>query len=492
MRADPDSDSHDFFDGDGETAALMRAHRWASSPLGPPDSWPQTLRTVVALILDSNLPMFVAWGPELICLYNDSCIPLLGAKHPSAIGMPLREVWSEIWSEIDPLVCAALGGRGMLRENLPLQISRKTHPEQARFTFSLSPLRGEANSVSGLIGVGMETTPIVDDNVALRGEIERLAELFRQAPGFIAVMRGPNLVFEIVNAAYEQVVGYRDLIGRPVREAMPELEGQGFFELLDEVYQSGQPFVGRQMPMRLQKQRGGPIEEAFFDFVYQPIRDRGGKVTGIFLEGSDVTDQVWAEEYQQLLINELNHRVKNTLATVQSIVSQTLRHATSQAEARNAIEQRLMALSRTHDMLIRENWKGAEIRELVAQTLEPFQSAAHERFSVAGPELKLSSRMALDLSLALHELATNAVKYGALSNDAGRIEVVWSVDASTDPPHLRLRWEEEGGPPAHPPNRKGFGFRLIERSLARDLEGEVAIEFMPRGVVCTIEAPITA
>ncbi|NIX76930.1 PAS domain-containing protein [Microvirga sp. c23x22] len=339
-------------------------------------------------------------------------------------------------------------------------------------------------------GIGMETAPATTDNETLRGEIERLAELFRQAPGFIAVMRGPDLVFEIVNDAFEQVVGHRDLIGRPVREAMSEIEEQGFFELLDEVYQTGQPFVGRQMPLRLQRQRGGPIEEAYFDFVYQPIRDRSGKVTGIFLEGSDVTDRVWAEEYQQLLINELNHRVKNTLATVQSIVSQTLRHATNQAEARKAIEQRLAALSRTHDMLIRENWKGAEIRQLVAQTLEPFQSGAHKRFNVAGPELKLSSRTALDLSLTLHELATNAVKYGALSNDAGRIEVIWSVDGSTDPPHLRLRWEEEGGPPAHPPDRKGFGSRLIERSLARDLDGEVAIEFRPRGVVCTIEAPI--
>jgi hypothetical protein len=141
-----------------------------------------------------------------------------------------------------------------------------------------------------------------------------------------------------------------------VREAMPELEGQGFFELLDQVYATGKPFVEYQMPVTLQRQPDRLPGKRFFDFVYQPIIGADGRVCGIFIEGSDVTDRVRAAEYQQLLLNELNHRVKNTLVTVQSIVSQTLRNAPTPPEARALIDQRMIALSRTHDVLAEEKW----------------------------------------------------------------------------------------------------------------------------------------
>ncbi|MBB4039801.1 PAS domain S-box-containing protein [Microvirga flocculans] len=204
----------------------------------------------------------------------------------------------------------------------------------------------------------------------------------------------------------------------------------------------------------------------------------------------DITDRKQAEEQRTLLIHELNHRVKNTLATVQSIASQTLRNARTMQEAKEAVEDRLIALARAHDVLTQESWEGAEIREIVAQALAPYANRDGCRLEMSGPPLRLSPRMALSLSMALQELATNAVKYGALSRARGRVDVAWSVRENGPSPRLSLHWEESGGPPVGQPTYRGFGSRLIERILARELNGQARIEFRPSGVVCTMDAPL--
>jgi two-component sensor histidine kinase len=214
---------------------------------------------------------------------------------------------------------------------------------------------------------------------------------------------------------------------------------------------------------------------------------RIGQTVGVAL---DITERKRAEEHQRLLINELNHRVKNTLATVQSIAAQTLRNAGTTDEARSALESRLFALSRAHDVLTRENWEGAGLREIVREAVAPYRGAGDERFQVRGPDVWLSPRMALALAMALQELATNAVKYGALSNESGRIAIEWRVAQETGGDRLYLAWTEGGGPPVTPPQRRGFGTRLIDRSLAQDLNGEVKIQFTASGVVCTVDAPV--
>jgi two-component sensor histidine kinase len=184
----------------------------------------------------------------------------------------------------------------------------------------------------------------------------------------------------------------------------------------------------------------------------------------------------------------LNHRVKNTLATVQSIVSQTLRNAPTTRDAKEALESRLFALSRAHDILTRENWESASLSEIVAQAVAPYSNRGEDRIHVAGTDVRLPPRKALALAMALQELATNAVKYGALSNGEGEIRIAWTIDRQHPAPRLQLSWEEQGGPPVVPPQRRGFGSRLIERSLAQDLDGEVGIEFAPTGVVCRVDA----
>lgn len=204
----------------------------------------------------------------------------------------------------------------------------------------------------------------------------------------------------------------------------------------------------------------------------------------------DITERKKNEEHQRLLLNELNHRVKNTLATVQSIASQSLRNAASAAEARSAIEGRLLALSRAHDVLTREHWDGASLQEVVQQGIAPFQSHGQGRFDIQGEDMRLPPRVALSVAMALQELGTNAVKYGALSTEGGRIAIRWTLTGTGEGKGLELLWQETGGPPVAEPTRKGFGTRLIERSLAQELHGDVSIAFMPAGLICSIRATL--
>lgn len=308
-----------FLNGGGEVGALIRAHDWSTSPLGHPATWPQSLRTVVELMLNSKFPMFLAWGPELIFLYNDAYAEILGAKHPWALGRRFQEIWSEIWEDLLPSIEKALASEAVYHENLPLTMHRHGYDEPSWFTFSYSPVRDESGNVAGMYCACVETTEQVLAEAYRNEENERFRRLFDQAPGFMAILRGPDYVFDLTNQAYCQLVGHRAILGKPARDALPEVVNQGFISLLDQVYRTGQTYVGHAMPIKLQRERNGPLEERFLDFVYQPIRDKRGVVTGIFAEGSDVTEHKKAEEeLRQLAANlsQANQRQSEFLATL--------------------------------------------------------------------------------------------------------------------------------------------------------------------------------
>ncbi len=200
----------------------------------------------------------------------------------------------------------------------------------------------------------------------------------------------------------------------------------------------------------------------------------------------EVDERRRAEQRQKLLIHELNHRVKNMLATVQSVARQSLGRVADHASLAD-FEERLMALAWTHDILTREHWAGASLHTMVERTLAPH---GRGRVNVSGPDLRISPKMALALAMGAHELATNAVKYGALSVETGRVDVRWRVSGQGAVKQLVLDWRETGGPRVTPPACRGFGSRLLERGLAHELAGEVAIEFHPEGVRCRIAAPL--
>ncbi len=220
-----------------------------------------------------------------------------------------------------------------------------------------------------------------------------------------------------------------------------------------------------------------------------PVRDENEKVVQYFASFVDLTRHRDAEEQLKALINELNHRVKNTLATVQAIVRQVLRAETDPSIVREAIESRLFALSRSHDLLTRENWRGAGLRDVLETALAPFGVTASQvsRLAVDGENIRFPPRTALALGIAFNELATNAVKYGAFSTAAGSVAVEWSVEATQGGERVLLRWRERDGPPVAPPTRRGFGSQMIERGLAQELNGTVHLDYRPDGLVCTME-----
>jgi PAS domain S-box-containing protein len=220
-----------------------------------------------------------------------------------------------------------------------------------------------------------------------------------------------------------------------------------------------------------------------------PLRDSAGKMTGAINMLVDITERKEAERQQKLLIDELNHRVKNTLATVQSLITQAARNTSDVNEFRKAVEGRILALSRAHNELSERHWSDAELSQLLHFGLEPYLVKGNVLFS--GPAIHVPPRVALMLSMAVHELATNAAKYGALSSSDGRIEVSWVAKANGSAPRLQLCWREENGPPVAKPTHKGFGTRLLEHGIEAELGGSALIEFAPSGVRCEIDVPLT-
>lgn len=229
-------------------------------------------------------------------------------------------------------------------------------------------------------------------------------------------------------------------------------------------------------------------EEIGVELSASLVRDSANRPLYAVRVVRDISERIHSERRQALLVNELNHRVKNTLATVQSIVAQTLRTYTNPTEATQEISQRLVALSRAHDVLTRGNWESASISEVIREALEPYANFG-ERFTTAGPEVRLTSRVCLSLAMAMQELTTNAIKYGALSGPSGQVSIRWGLEQH--PGRLQFRWKESGGPIVVHPARRGFGTRLLETGLARDMNGLAQVEFAPDGLSCTFDIPIS-
>lgn len=324
-------------------------------------------------------------------------------------------------------------------------------------------------------------------NRALLEETQGLRDLFLQAPGFMAVLAGEDLTFVLANAAYQQLIGHRPIIGRPLARALPEVVQQGFVDLLTQVIKSGEPFVGEAAGVMLQRTPGAPLEERFLDFIYQPITAPSGETWGVFVQGSDVTARIQGERQRKLLLEELNHRVKNTLATVQAIAAQTLRSSPDLEAFGTAFEARLMALSATHTLLTATSWRSASLHDLLHSELAPYGAA---RFKLDGPTVMLSPPQAVALGLVFHELTTNAAKYGALSVAGGEVEVVCTPYREGAVERLRLDWTERNGPPPAPPKRRGFGSKLVATSLS-GLSGRAEFDFATEGLRVLLDLQIS-
>lgn len=288
-------DEAEFPLGGGELGALIRTRDWSGTSLGPPAQWSQSLKTVTSTLLLSPVPIVLLWGEQGIMLYNDAYSVFAAGRHPQLLGSEVRKGWPEVAEFNDRVMRVCLAGGTLAYRDQELTLHRNGRPEQVWMNLDYSPVLDEAGTPAGVIAFVVETTERVRAERHLLAEKQRLTQLFEQAPGIMAMLSGPEHRFEMANPAYANLLGNRDLIGLPVRDALPEIARQGFIELLDQVYRSGTAYVGTSVELNIQRNAGQPEEAFILDFVFQPVIDSQGAVSGIFVQGHDVTQRAQAE-----------------------------------------------------------------------------------------------------------------------------------------------------------------------------------------------------
>lgn len=302
-----------FLAAGGEMGASMRARDWQRTPLGAPGQWPQALRTAVRLMLASPVPMCVLWGDDGLCLFNDAFAPFAGAGDPqAALGRPAREVWAEDWPALGPPLARLRDGTPAWTESRRVRVRRQGRWETARLACTWSPLDDDASpgGVGGVVAVAVEV-PARDAGAA--SPDPRRPEQFSllgQMPGLAAVLAGPSHVHEFANAAYAALAGGRPLIGTTVRDAFSAIDAaSGYVEMLDRAYRQGEAGSLRAMPVP----SADLAEARYVDLHGQPLRDEAGAITGVFVVGHEVTEQVRAERDLQFVIATLEARVQAAL-----------------------------------------------------------------------------------------------------------------------------------------------------------------------------------
>ena len=275
--------------------ALIAAFDWASTPLGPLALWPDSMTAPLALMLRSQVPMVMLWGPDGVMLYNDTYAVFAEKRHPASLGRPVRVTWPEVTQFNDHVMAQCLAGETLSYKDQEFVLYRTGEPEQVWIDLDYSPVLDGTGTPVAVVAIVTETTERVRAQRRVNSERERMHRMFAQTPSFMAMLRGPDHVFDLANPAYMQLVGHRNVLGKPVRDAIPDIEGQGFFEQLDKVYRTGEAFFGHSLPALLQRTPGAAPEQRYVDLVFQPLRDNDEQVMGIFVEGSDVTARIEAE-----------------------------------------------------------------------------------------------------------------------------------------------------------------------------------------------------
>jgi two-component sensor histidine kinase/PAS domain-containing protein len=693
----PDADTFDCLSAGGELGALIRATDWSKTPVGSVEGWPQSLRTALGILLHSGCPMYIAWGPQFIQFYNDAYRPILGSKHPAALGRSAAETFEETWDSIGPTFQEIMErGSASTCPDQPLPLGRNNDGEESYFTYSYSPILNEQGGIGGVFVAAIDTTDRVlrerrskkmstaaavvsaigetkaqqsnsgqpevlamdranfaltagrlgyweldlptrklfssdlckanfgrspaeefsyatliqathpDDRAGQQHAVEQavasagnldmefrviwpddsvhwlrvLGDVIYDANGTPLQMAGISLditdrkhventlreetrTLETLHRIAPAIAGKLDLesVVQTATDAARELSGARFgaffYNLVDDKGESYTLYtlsgVSREAFAKFPMPRNTAIFAPTFtgagivrsgdirkdprygksgphfgmpeghlpvaSYLAVPVVSRSGEVLGglffgherpdVFSERaerivtgiaaqaaiaidnarlfqaaqSEIGERRRAEEQLKLLLAELNHRVKNTLAIVQSIAGHTLRHADSAEAFRVGFEARIMALSEAHNLLTDTNWEGASPRDILERVLTPYSQDEAGRYTLTGPDIMAGPKVAVSLVMAFHELATNAAKYGALSNSTGHVEVDWSVTEGSQPRTLHVNWREAGGPPVKVPRKKGFGSRLIN-SLSNETYGKVRMEFARTGLVC--------
>lgn len=633
-----------FLAGGGDLSACIREFDWARHPLGPPQQWPLSLRNTLRLVLTTQHPMLIFWGPEHRCLYNDSYARLIGPeKHPAILGASAREAWPEIWKIVGPQIEHVMLGLGATwHENQCVWLDRRGWLEESYWTYGFSPIYDHRvpERVVGTLAICNETThkvlsdrrqdflvklddavrPLADARAVVEAAIVALGRYLRVSRvGYgqirdngetihletnytdgvapligtyslkglgtvnIACLReGATVVWHDVqsdprsNPALYNAIDTRALVSVPLirdghwratlfvqhrevrhwseadvilieqvairlwdalerirAEAELKLTTKRFELALEHspisvfsqdrelrytwIYNSpaardASAVTGKRDGDLFERAADAVVMEAikrdvldtgvgrreevlarlkgmdrYYDLLVDPLLDESGQVTGVTCAAIDITERKQAEETRKLLIDELDHRVRNTLALVTALSQQTFGGKGVPAEVLRSFHARLKALGSAHAVLTRTAWARPALAELVSEALQ-FSGPARARIFYSGPAVALDPKQAIAIVMAIHELCTNAIKYGALSNDSGVVDISWSV--RNRPPWLEIVWSERGGPRVLPPGRRGFGSLMLEHALSHQLQGIVQLTFGAEGVACVVGLPL--
>lgn len=316
-----------FLEVDCLAARLIQEKDWTHTPVGAPDTWPQSLRTLLFSVLSSPGPKLLLWGEDLITFFNDAYLKFAGAEFASGIGRPFWELRPDSWPNLGSYIQAALRGKGQLLKDFKCVTRRNGYREEGYVTICYTPILAEDRQVRGVLADLYDETTAVEHREALRQELSRLRYLFEHAPIIIAYATAPGFEVKFANRAFRDFLGGRDLIGRRVEDSIPELRGQRFAELRHTARESGQAVVGVGVPVDLCNTPGGPLETHYVDFIYQPIKSSAGEVGGIFFCGTDVTERHRAQERAERLEHQLLHQSRSS---AMGTMAMTLAHELNQ------------------------------------------------------------------------------------------------------------------------------------------------------------------
>lgn len=478
----------------GELAALMRKLDWSSTDLGPIAGWPQHLKSAVSLMLPAKAQIVLFWGPKFVALYNDAYAPTIGEKHPRALGRPAQESWTELWDDLEPLLRRVLDtGETVFAKDRPFYIERHGYPENVYFDISYSPVRSEKGEIGGVLCIVSETTERVVAQAELARAQERLTQAL-SAAGMVGTfdwhVQTDVFYSDAHFAEMFSVDPAKGQTGTPLADYLAGIHPEDVDrvgEAVNRTLTTGERYIQEyrllqnEKTIRWVEARG----ECSFGEDGKPDRFVGVVV--------DITNQKNAQERQRLLAREADHRVKNIFANFHSMISLSARSARNPQEMAQALRGRMDALLRAKD-LIRPGIMGTEhesewttMDALVRTVLQPYEDGSPNRIILSGPRIQVAAKAVTGLALALHETATNAVKYGALSRPNGSIRVTW--DAGHD--DFNLEWEETGGPAIDgTPQARGFGSILTERSVTSELGGKIEHDWLRTGLRLKLSVPL--
>ncbi|HDS1556334.1 TPA: PAS domain-containing protein [Stenotrophomonas maltophilia] len=484
---------------DGMDVRIAR-HDWSGTPLGPTGRWPAHLRATVDMMLAHGFPMIILWGQELIQLYNDGYAEILADKHPAGLGQPTRDCWPEVWHINGPIYDRVWQGETVTFEDKLYPLARQGRLEDVWFTITYSPLRGEEGQVGGVLVTMFETTAAHVAQAAREREERRrqesdrrLALAFKVLPVGLCIVDAQGRM----QLSNDQMRAYLPSSQVPSADPVNQHRWQGW-------HADGSPIAPEDFAIARALRGETVVPGLEFQFTHDdgcvrwtrvaaaPLRDVDGEVTGVFAIAVDIDDLKRATERQAVLLAELQHRVRNIMATIHAIAWRTRESVDSVDEYADRLCARLMSLSRTQTLLTRSANAGVSLRGMLDQEIA-VQGHAPDGFLLQGEEdVLLPPKAAEVLSLAVHELASNALTHGASVHSDTRIEVSWSMQDIDGEAWLDLHWCERRAVNDDwiVPSHRGLGRALVEQRIPYELGGSGELAFSPQGVDAWIRLPL--